>query len=100
MGTIDLLCMSLIVAMSVQCKFITQFFASALAAWGDVIDLDDVSVLKEQFTPSAFPSLLLKELSQWSIEHWMGSESFTPIEQIPIVGTDCSFHLDMTLDLG
>lgn len=100
MGTIDMLCVSLIVAMSMQCTFIAQFFASALAARGDMINLDDVSVLKEQFTPSAFSSLLLKELFQRSMKHRVDSESLTPIQQIPIVGTGCSFDLDVSLDLG
>ena len=100
MGTIDTLCVSLIVAMSMQRKFVTQFLASALTVWDDVINLDDVSVSKEQLTPSAFSSLLLEELSQRSIQHGMSSESLTPIQQIPIVGACCSFDFDMALDLG
>jgi len=87
-------------AMSMQCTFVPQFLSSSLAVRGDVINFDDVSVLKEQFTPATFSSLLLKELSQQSIEHGMGSESFAPIQQIPVVGASCSFDLDMTLDLG
>jgi hypothetical protein len=65
MGTVDTPCVSLIMAMSMQCKLVAQFLSSALAARGDVINLDDVSVSKEQLTPSAFSSLLLKELPQW-----------------------------------
>ncbi len=86
MGTIDPSCVSLIMAMSMQCTFVPQFLSSSLAVRGDVINFDDVSVLKEQFTPATFSSLLLKELSQQSIEHGMGSESFAPIQQIPVVG--------------
>jgi len=100
MGTIDTSCVSLIMAMSMQCTFVTQSLSSSLAARGDMINFDDVSVLKEQFTPATFSSLLLKELSQQSVEHGMGSESFAPIQQIPVVGAGCSFDLDMTLDLG
>src|SRR5690554_3623809 len=100
MGTVDTPCVSLIMAMSMQCKLVAQFLSSALVARGDVINLDAVSVLEEQFTPSAFSSLLLKELSQRSIEHGVGSESLAPIQQIPIVGTGCSFDLGMPLDLG
>ena len=61
MGTVDTPCMSLIMAMSMQCTFVAQFLSSTLAAWGDVINLNDVSVLKEQLTPSTFSSLLLEE---------------------------------------
>ena len=100
MGTIDPSCVSLIMAMSMQCTFVPQFLSSSLAVRGDVINFDDVSVLKEQFTPATFSSLLLKELSQQSIEHGMGSESFAPIQQIPVVGASCSFDLDVSLDLG
>ncbi len=100
MGTLDTSCVSLIMAMSMQCIFVPQFLSSSLAAWGDVINFNDVSVLKEQFTPATFSYLLLKELSQQSIDHGMGSESLTPIQQIPVVGAGCSFDLDMTLDLG
>ena len=100
MGTIDPSCVTLIMAMSMQCTFVTQFLSSTLAVQGDMIDFDDVSVLKEQFTPATFSSLLLKELSQQSIEHGMGSESFAPIHHVPVVGAGCPFDLDMTMDLG
>ena len=30
----------------------------------------------------------------------MGSEALAPIQQIPIVGTGCSFDFSMPLDLG
>ena len=63
MGTVDTSCVSLIMAVSMQCIFVPQFLSSSLAARGDVINFDDVSVLKEQFTPATFSSLLLKELS-------------------------------------
>ena len=79
MGTIDSLYVSLIMAMSMQRTFVTPFLSSALAARGNVVNFDDVSILEEEFTPATFPSLLLKELSQQSIEHGMGSESLTPI---------------------
>jgi hypothetical protein len=73
-------------AMSMQRTFVAQFLSSALAAWGNVINFDDVSILEEEFTPATFSSLLLKELSQQSTEHGMGSKSLAPIQQIPIVG--------------
>ena len=100
MSTIDPSYVSLIMAMSMQCAFVAQFLSSALAARGNVINFDDVSTLKEECTPSTFSSLLLKELSQQSSEHGMGSESLAPVQQIPIVGTGCSFDFGMPLDLG
>jgi hypothetical protein len=69
MGTIDTLCVSLIVAMSVKHTFVAQVFFSTLAFRRDVINLNDVSILKEEFTPSAFFALPLKEFSEHSIEH-------------------------------
>ncbi len=99
MGTLNTLCVSLIMAMSMQCTFVTQFLSSALATRGDMIDFDDVTVSKEQLTPSAFFRLLLQELSQRPVEHGVSPESLTPIQQIPIVGRSCSFDLDMPLDL-
>lgn len=47
MGTVDRSRMSLVVAMSMQSTFVTQFLSSALTARGDVVNLDDVSILKE-----------------------------------------------------
>ena len=59
-----------------------------------------LSCLLPFFTFLSETSLLLKKLSQHTIEHGMGSESFAPIPHIPIVGAGCSFDLDMPLDLG
>jgi hypothetical protein len=59
MGTIDPSCVTLIMAMSMQCTFVPQFLSCTLAVRGDVINFDDVSVLKEQFTPATFPSCSL-----------------------------------------
>ena len=64
MSTIDPSRVSLIMAMSMQCTFVTQFLSTSLATRGDMVDFDEVSVLKEEFTPATFPSLLLKKLSQ------------------------------------
>ena len=100
MSTLDPLCVSLIMAMAMQCTLVAQFLSPSLAAWGDMINFDEVSILKEQFTPATFPSLLLKQLGQESMEHGMRSEPLTPIEQIPVVGAGCPFDLGMPLDLG
>src|SRR5437588_12980961 len=100
MGTIDTLCVSLIVAMSVKDTFVAQVFFSALAFRRDVINLKDVSILKEQFAPTALSALLLKELSECSIDHRVSSQSLTPIQEVSIIGTCRSFHFDMALNLG
>ena len=100
MGTIDTLCVSLIVAMSMKHTFVTQDFFSTLAFRRDVINLHDVAILKEQVTPTTFSALLLKEFSERSIDHGVPFQSSTPIEEISIIRTCRSFDFDMTLYLG
>src|SRR5579859_4667381 len=100
MGTIDALRVSLIVAMSMKRTFVAHCFSSALAFWGDMVNFDDVSILKEPFTPLAFSALSLEQLSERSIDHGMFSQSLTPVKNIPIIGTFRPFDFDMSLNLG
>jgi hypothetical protein len=68
-GTFDTLCVSLIVAVSMEHTFVPDLFPSTLAFGSDVIYLNTVSILKEQATPAAFSPLFLKKLSQHPVEH-------------------------------
>jgi hypothetical protein len=87
MGTVDTLRVSLIVAMSVKRTFVAQCFSSALAFWCDMVDFNDVSILKEPFAPAAFSALFLEQFSERSIDHGMPSQSLTPVTYLPIIGT-------------
>ncbi len=87
MGTVDTLGVSLVVAMSMQCIFVAQFLSSAFASWDDVIDLNDISILKKQFTPSTLSRLLLEQFAQHSTEQRVSSEPLTPVQQVAIIGT-------------
>lgn len=68
MGTIDTLCVSLIVAMSMKRTFVPHCFSSTPAFWDDMVNFDDVSILKKEFTPAAFSILVLEQLSEHSID--------------------------------
>src|SRR5215470_16477895 len=50
-GTGYTFCMSFIVAVSMECKFIAQFFSTPFIFWCDVIDFYQVSILKKESTP-------------------------------------------------
>ena len=51
--------MSCIMAMSMEGKLVTQFFPAATIFRDEVIDFNGVSILEEQFTPSALPLLFV-----------------------------------------
>ena len=86
-------------AMSMQQEFVAEFFSSAFTLGGDVIDFNDIGVLKEQLAPTTFPLLFAQEHALDPIEHGMGFESLAPIEEIAIVGTGRSLDLDVLLDV-
>jgi len=54
-------CMPLIVAVSMESHEVTQFVASSLILWGNMVDFHTVSVSESQFTPATFSLLLLEE---------------------------------------
>jgi len=51
--------MPLIMTVSVKCTFVTEFFTSALAFWGDMINVYVILISEEKITPSAFSLLFL-----------------------------------------
>ena len=65
----------------------------------NVVELYSVSVLKGQFAPSAFPLLLLEQLSELLFEHRVVFEPLAPIEEVPVVWACSSLHLSMPLDM-
>ena len=97
--TVDTSGVSFIMAMSVQQEFVAEFFSSAPTLGGDVIDFNDIRVLKEQFTPTAFPLLFAQQHSFHPIAHGVVLESLAPIEEIAIVGTGRAFDFDVLLDV-
>jgi len=63
-----------------ECAFIAQFFSTSFTFWGNVIDFYQVSILKEEFTPSAFSLLSLEKLAFGVVQHWVFAQSLTPVE--------------------
>jgi hypothetical protein len=49
--------------MAMEDTFVADLLPSALAFGSDVVYLHNVSILKHQFTPAAFPLLFLEELA-------------------------------------
>ena len=98
-GTFDTLCVSLIVAVSMEHTFVPDLFPSTLAFGSDVIYLNTVSILKEQSAPAAFSFLFLEKLPQRSTQQVVLAESLTPIQQISIIRACCSFHFYVSLDM-
>ncbi len=60
-GTVITLGVTLIVAVPMERKFVTEFLPTTLTFGGDVVYLNHVSILKEQSAPAAFPLLFLEE---------------------------------------
>ena len=97
--TIDTSGVSFIMAVSMQQEFVAEFFSSAFTLGGDVIDFNDIGVLKEQLTPTTFPLLFAQERALDPIEHGMGFQSLAPIKEITIVGTGRSLDLNVLLNV-
>jgi hypothetical protein len=93
-------CMPLVVAVSMESHEVTQFVASFLILWGNMVDFHTVSVSEGQFTPATFSLLLLEELGEFSIKHRVTSESLTPVEKVSIIGAGVPFHLHVSSDGG
>ncbi len=86
-------------AMSVKQTPVAEFFSSAFTLGGDMVDFDDIGVLKKQLTPTTFPLLFAQEHALDPIEHGMGPQLLAPVEEIAIVGTDRSLHFGVLLDV-
>jgi hypothetical protein len=67
--TIDTFGVSFIMAMPVQQEFVAEFFSASFAFGRDVVNFNDISVLKEESTPATFPLLFAQK------------DSFDPIAQ-------------------
>ena len=67
MSTPDmLLCMSLIMAVPMESEKITECIGTPFTSGGDVIDLYQIALGQVQFTPTAFPLLLVQQGSQFA----------------------------------
>ena len=60
-GTVGTSGVTLIVAMTMENKFVAYFFPTTEAFGGDVVYLNHVSILKEQSAPATFSFLFLEE---------------------------------------
>ena len=88
-----------IVAMGMEREFVAEFLTSALTLWRDVIYLNVIAVSEEQSAPPTLALLVLQEFAKRSVEHVMGTQSLTPVQQVAVVGASRSFHFDMSLDM-
>ena len=93
------LCMTLIVAMPMESEKITEGIRSPFAPGDDVIDLYQIALGKDEFTPTTFSCLLLQELAFDATQKVVFAESLTPIDEISVVGASRSFDFDMPLDM-
>ncbi len=59
-----LLRMTLIVAVSMESEKIAGFICPSFTPWSDVVDLDQIALLKQQFAPTAFSLLFVEQGSQ------------------------------------
>src|SRR5439155_24290828 len=65
----------------------------------DVVDLDQIALLKEQFAPTAFPLLLVEQGSQPAHgERMRLLYPLGPIEQVAIKRAGVPFDLDVALN--
>src|SRR5438105_14260898 len=81
--------MACIVAMLMECEFVTVFFPASFTFRGDMIDLNKISIVKLQLTPTTFSCLLLLEFRFGLVHHRMHFESLAPIKQISVLGSSC-----------
>ena len=99
-GTVNTPGVSLIVTMSMECAFVTQFFPSSLTSGCNMIDFNHISIFEVQFTPTTFSCLLLQELALDAAQEVVATESLTPIDEVSVVWAGRSFDFDMPLDMG
>ena len=64
----DTLCfvfgMPLVVTMTVKSKLVAEFLTATFTFRRDMVNLDEIVFSEEEFTPSAFSLLFLKQLSK------------------------------------
>src|SRR5882724_5171891 len=92
--------MACIVAMPMECELVTEFFPASFTFRGNMIDLNKISFVELQFTPTTFPGLLLQEFRFGLVHHGMHFEPLTPIQQVSVVGASCSSYLPVSPDFG
>jgi hypothetical protein len=90
--------MPLVMAMSVKRSLVTEFFTTALTFWGEMINFYLIFIPEEEFAPSAFSLLFLKEFSKRRLCQWVIFEPLGPVEQVTIKWAHLAFYLDVTLD--
>ncbi len=59
--TVDTPGVSFIMAMTMHQAFVAEFFASPFTFRRNVVDFNDIGVLKEQLTPATFPLLFAQK---------------------------------------
>jgi hypothetical protein len=92
--------MPLIVTMPMDSREVTQFIASSLTFWGNMVDFHTVPMSKSQFTPTTLSLLLLQELGKFAVEQGMPFESLAPVPKVAIIWAGVSFDFDVSSDGG
>src|SRR6266487_1480598 len=95
---LSMLCMPLIVTVPMDRTLVAEVVPSACAFGNNMIDLNVVLIFEKEFTPTAFPLLLLKQSTQRSTQHWVFFESCAPVEEIAVIWTRRSSHFDVALN--
>jgi len=90
--------MSLIVAMSMEGKLVTEFFSPSFAFWSNVVDFDLVRFAEHQITPSTLALLLVEQHSECPSRRRVVFESLAPVEEIAIIGTCGTLDFHMSPD--
>src|SRR6266699_1824506 len=90
--------MSLIVAMPMEGKLVTELLSPSLAFWGDVINFDLVRVAEYQTTPSTLALLLVEQHGECPSRRRVVCESLAPVQEIAIIGTCGTLDFHMSPD--
>ena len=86
-------------AMSVEEEFVPEFLTTPFTFRRNVVDFNDIGVLKEHLTPTTFPLLFAQQCAFDPIKHGVVFEPLAPVQEIASVGTGCSLHFDVLLDM-
>jgi hypothetical protein len=93
-------CMPLIVTVPMDGHEVTQFIASSLAFWGNMVDFHTVTMSESPFTPATLSLLLLQKSREFAIQHRVLFESLAPIPKVAIVWTGVPLDLHVSSDGG
>src|SRR5260370_16376065 len=92
------LCMSLVVAMSMESLKVDKCIRTSEMVRYDVIYFYQISICERQSAVTASPFVIFQQLPKRAVYHWVSPEPLYPVDEISIIGTCRSSDLDMTLN--